>query len=134
MRSWSTSSLEKLKGVHPDLRRVMDRALKEAPFDFRITEGLRSATRQKQLFDIGASTTMNSRHLTGHAVDLVPLVDLDNDGKIETEELYDWPLYRVLAPAIKSAAARENVPIIWGGDWKTFKDGPHWELNRKVYP
>ncbi len=134
MRGWSKSSRSKLEGVHPDLRRVMDRALKEAPFDFRITEGLRTIERQKQLFALGASRTLASRHLTGHAVDLVPLVDLDKDGKIETEELYAWPLYNVLAPAIKSAAARENVPIVWGGDWKTFRDGPHWELNRKVYP
>ncbi len=139
MRKFSTSSLQKLAGVHPDLVRVMNRALVIAPFDFRITEGLRSIERQRELVRIGASKTLNSRHLKarngfGHAVDLVPLVDLDKDGKIETEEMYAWPLYHKLAPAIKEAARLEGVPIEWGGDWKTFKDGPHWQLPFASYP
>jgi peptidoglycan L-alanyl-D-glutamate endopeptidase CwlK len=139
-RRWSTSSLSKLVGVHPDLRRVMDRALQEAPFDFRITEGPRTLARQKQLVAIGASKTLRSRHIPSprdgfaRAVDLVPLVDIDNDGKIETEEMYAWPLYHRLAPAIKAAAKAEGVPIEWGGDWKTFKDGPHWQLPWAQYP
>jgi peptidoglycan LD-endopeptidase CwlK len=134
VRRWSNASLEKLQGIHPDLRRVMDRALQEAPFDFRITEGLRTLARQKQLVAQGASKTMNSRHLTGHAVDLIPLVDMDKDGKIEAEEMYAWPLYHKLAPAIKAAAKAEGVPIEWGGDWRSFKDGPHWQLPWAQYP
>ncbi len=133
-RSWSTASLRCLHGIHPDLRRVMDRALQDAPFDFRITEGLRTVERQKQLVAIGASKTMRSRHLTGHAVDLVPIVDLDRDGKVEAEEMYAWPLYHQLAPAIKAAAKAVGVPIEWGGDWKSFKDGPHWQLPWSAYP
>lgn len=134
MRTWSQSSLDKLKGIHPDLRRVMDRALQEAPFDFRITEGLRTIERQKQLVAQGASKTMRSRHLTGHAVDLVPLVDMNNDGKVSAEEMYAWPLYHKLAPAIKAAAKAEGVPIEWGGDWTKFRDGPHWQLPWASYP
>ncbi len=133
MRQWDARSLRNLAGIHPDLRKVMDRALQEAPFAFVVTEGLRTLERQKQLVAIGASKTLNSRHLTGHAVDLVPFVDLDKDGKVETEEMYSWPLYHRLAPAIKAAAQSENVLIIWGGDWR-FKDGPHWELSWKAYP
>lgn len=134
MRQWDARSLRNLAGIHPDLRKVMDRALQEAPFAFVVTEGLRTLERQKQLVAIGASRTLNSRHLTGHAVDLVPFVDLDKDGKVETEEMYSWPLYHRLAPAIKAAAQSENAPIIWGGDWVKFRDGPHFELDRREYP
>ncbi len=133
-RVFDARSEQLLRGVHPDLVRVMRAALAAAPFPFRITEGLRTIARQRQLVAIGASKTMRSRHLTGHAVDLVPLVDLDNDGKIETEEIYHWPLFHKLAPVIKAEAARLGIAIVWGGDWRTFKDGPHWELDRRKYP
>lgn len=134
MRQWDARSLRNLQGIHPDLRKVMDRALQEAPFAFVVTEGLRTLERQRELVRIGASRTLNSRHLTGHAVDLVPFVDIDKDGRVETEEMYAWPLYNQLAPVIKSAALKEGVDIVWGGDWKKFRDGPHWELNWKKYP
>lgn len=134
MKQWDTRSLRNLQGIHPDLRKVMDRALQEAPFVFVVTEGLRTLERQRELVRIGASKTLNSRHLTGHAVDLVPFVDIDKDGKVETEEMYAWPLYNKLAPVIKAAALKEGVDIVWGGDWKKFRDGPHWELDRNKYP
>jgi hypothetical protein len=70
---------------------------------------------------------MNSRHLTGHAVDLVPI---GPNGKAA----FDWPLYDKLGPAVKAAAEKEGVALDWGGDWTSFKDGPHFELDRKVYP
>ena len=134
MKQWDARSLRNLQGIHPDLRKVMDRALQEAPFAFIVTEGLRTKERQKELVRVGASKTLNSRHITGHAIDLVPFVDIDKDGRVETEEMYSWPLYYKLAPVIKAAAAKEEVAIVWGGDWKSFKDGPHWELDRRVYP
>lgn len=130
----SADSLAKLQGVHPDLVRVVKRAIGMTPLDFKVNEGLRTVARQRQLVAAGASKTMNSRHITGHAVDLFPLLDMDNDGKIETEELFHWPLYYRLEKVIKEAARLEGVPIEWGGDWRTFKDGPHWQLPRKVYP
>lgn len=119
-------SLNNLKGVHPDLALVMYRALKITPVDFIITEGLRTKERQEQLVKAGASKTMNSRHLTGHAVDIAPMV--------AGEVRWDWELFRKIAPAIKQAAVELKVPIVWGGDWKTFKDGPHFELDRTKYP
>lgn len=139
-RQFEARSEEFLRQVHPDLVRVMRAALGAAPFAFRITEGVRTIARQRQLVAKGASKTMNSRHLAhrldglSRAVDLVPLVDLDNDGKIEIEELYHWPLYHELAPVIKAEAKRLGVAIVWGGDWRKFKDGPHWELDRRKYP
>ena len=125
-RKFSTRSQENLKGVHPDLVRVMERALQTSPLDFVVIEGVRSIERQKQLVASGASRTMNSRHITGHAVDIVPI---GPNGKAA----FDWPLYNRLAPAVKEAAAREGVAIVWGGDWKSFKDGPHFELDRDIY-
>ena len=134
MRTWSARSLKNMDGIHPDLRRILDRALQDSPVDFVVIEGLRTKARQAELFAKGASKTMKSRHLTGHAVDLVPLLDLDGDGKIETHEMFNWPLMRKLAPHLKAAAKAENIPIEWGGDWTTFPDGPHWQLPHKAYP
>jgi peptidoglycan L-alanyl-D-glutamate endopeptidase CwlK len=125
-RKYSSRSLKNLKGIHPDLRRVIDRALQESPLDFIVIEGLRSLERQKQLVASGASQTLKSRHLTGHAVDLVPI---GPNGKAA----FDWPLYHKLGPAVKAAAEAEGVKLVWGGDWKNFKDGPHFELDRVTY-
>lgn len=119
-------SLSRLEGVHPDLVRVVKKAAAMSSLDFTVLEGLRTAARQRQLMDLGATKTLNSRHLTGHAVDLAPMVG----GTVR----WDWPLYHQLAVIIKDAAKAENVPIQWGGDWRTFKDGPHWELPWKQYP
>jgi peptidoglycan L-alanyl-D-glutamate endopeptidase CwlK len=126
-RKWSNRSLGNLKGIHPDLRRVMDRALQDSPLDFIVIEGLRSEKRQRELVAQGASRTMNSRHLTGHAVDLLPI---GPNGRAA----FDWPLYDRLAPAVKAAANAEGVKIAWGGDWASFRDGPHFELHRDDYP
>lgn len=122
----SPRSQSRLKGVHPDLVRVVKAACYETPVAFEVIEGLRTMARQKQLLAAGATTTLKSRHLTGHAVDLAPVVD----GKVR----WDWPLYFKLAAWIKEVAKREGVAIEWGGDWKTFKDGPHWQLPWKQYP
>jgi peptidoglycan L-alanyl-D-glutamate endopeptidase CwlK len=119
-------SLSRLEGVHPDLVRVVKKAAALSDLDFTVLEGLRAVERQKQLVSQGASKTMNSRHLTGHAVDLAPMIG----GKIR----WDWPLYHKLAKIVKAAAADEKVPLVWGGDWRAFKDGPHWELPWKFYP
>jgi len=134
MRSWSNRSLSNLKGIHPDLRCVMDRALQESPHDFVVTEGLRTLDRQRELLRIGASTTMNSRHLTGHAVDLYAWVDINQDGKVVFQEMANPRLLTNIASSIKAAALAEGIPVIWGGDWRTFKDMPHFELDRRVYP
>jgi peptidoglycan L-alanyl-D-glutamate endopeptidase CwlK len=122
----SARSLSRLEGVHPDLVRVVHRAIQNSTVDFAVLEGLRTPERQQQLVKAGASLTLKSRHLTGHAVDLGAMVD----GKIR----WDWPLYYKIAEAMKDAARDLKVSITWGGDWTMFKDGPHYELNRKVYP
>ena len=122
----STRSRQRLAGVHPDLVKVVERAIQLTTIDFAVTEGLRTPARQKELVAVGASKTLNSRHLTGHAVDVAALVN----GSIR----WDWPLYAKIADAMKSAAKEVSVPIVWGGDWRTFKDGPHFELDRKRYP
>lgn len=118
-------SLSRLEGVHPDLVRVVKKAAALSNLDFTVLEGIRSVERQKQLVSQGASKTMNSRHITGHAVDLAPM--------IVGEVRWDWPLYHKLAKIVKAAAADEKVPLQWGGDWRAFKDGPHWELPWKFY-
>jgi peptidoglycan L-alanyl-D-glutamate endopeptidase CwlK len=119
-------SRARLKGVHPDLVRVVELALTYSPHDFTITEGLRTVARQRELKAAGASQTMNSRHITGHAIDFAVLVG----GKVR----WDWPLYGQVAEAFLRAAKELKVPIVWGGDWVSLRDGPHIELRRKEYP
>lgn len=122
----SNRSLGRLAGVHSDLVRVVERAIQITPIDFGVTEGLRSEARQRSLVASGASSTMNSRHLTGHAVDLVAYVD----GNVA----WDWPLYHRLADTMKRAAAELGIEIECGADWKTFPDGPHFQLPWNIYP
>lgn len=122
----SSRSEQRLQGVHPDLVKVVRRALELSEVDFAVVEGVRTVERQKQLVKAGASRTMDSRHITGHAVDLAPYIA----GQIR----WDWPPFYKIAEAMKKAAAELRVPIDWGGDWANFKDGPHWQLNREMYP
>jgi peptidoglycan L-alanyl-D-glutamate endopeptidase CwlK len=119
-------SIARLTDVHPDLVRVVHRAAAMSDLDFTVLEGRRTLARQKQLMAQGATRTLNSRHLTGHAVDLAPMIG----GTVS----WDWPLYHRLAKIVKAAAAAENVPLTWGGSWAKFRDGPHWELPWKQYP
>lgn len=121
-----TRSKQRLAPLHPHLVRVVERAIQLTEVDFTVLEGMRTIQRQKQLLAAGASKTMRSRHLTGHAVDLGAYVG----GQVR----WDWPLYHKIAVAMKRAAAELNQPIEWGGDWRTFKDGPHWQLPWKQYP
>lgn len=122
----SMSSRAKLEGVNSKLQAIVYRAIEITTVDFIVTEGLRTKERQVKLVASGASQIMNSRHLTGHAVDLAAL--------IEGEIHWDWPLYYKLADAMKMAAKDLKIPLEWGGDWKEFKDGPHFQLPWKDFP
>lgn len=147
-------SLSNLVGVHPDLVAVVHKAVEliEFPFDFSVHDGLRTIEDQEKLVKSGASKTMDSRHLTGHAVDLVPYLN----GILR----WEWPLIYPIAEAMRKAGKIEGVPIRWGGVWdltltdtvdpvddlvedyvarmkskhgpkfKVFIDGPHFELLR----
>jgi peptidoglycan L-alanyl-D-glutamate endopeptidase CwlK len=135
-------SLSRLEGVHPDLVRVVKRAAEMSNLDFTVLEGVRTIARQRELLKIGATTTLNSRHLTGHAVDLGVLIGRD--------VRWDWSLYLKLGEVMRAASLNEKVPIRWGGTWKllsaiegpitakilsrSFPDGPHFELPRAKYP
>lgn len=116
-------SLKNLEGVHADLVRVLHRAAEICSVPFVVTEGLRNLKRQKELKAAGKSWTLDSRHLTGHAVDVVDA----NDFK------YDIPDLTKIAAAMKQASRELDIPIVWGGDWKQ-RDTPHFELDKRVYP
>lgn len=119
----SLRSRQRLSGVHPDLVAVVKRAIEITEQDFSVTEGIRHIERQRMLVATGKSTTLNSRHLTGHAVDLVPY-----------PVSWDWEYFYPIADAMKQAAKELEVDLEWGGDWKSFKDGPHFQLSWKKYP
>ena len=118
-----TRSNQSLSGVHVDLVAVVKRAIEITEVDFSVIEGIRHIERQRQLVKEGKSTTLNSRHLTGHAVDMVPY-------PVDWEDLERFEL---MAEAMKSASEELEIPIKWGGDWKSFYDAPHFELDRKGY-
>lgn len=122
----SAKSQTKLYDVHPDLAKLVEEAIKASTVEFIVTEGMRSAARQAALVKAGASTTMNSRHLTGKAVDVAAVV----------EGIVDWhpALYDKIADAFFQESAKLNIPIVWGGSWVSFKDKCHFELDRKFYP
>lgn len=120
------ASESNLIGVHPDLVKVVRRALELTPIDFKVIEGRRTLERQRELVKDGASQTLNSRHLTGHAVDIVPLPD----GKVS----WEWKYFYPMADAMKQAAAELGITVEWGGNWTTFKDGPHFQLPARQYP
>ncbi len=122
----SARSAERLASVHKDLAQVVRRALQLSAVDFTVLEGRRSPARQQQLYQSGATRTLNSRHLTGHAVDLGAWVA----GGVR----WDWPLYEKINHAMQQAAAELGVPLEWGGDWKSFADGPHFQLPWRDYP
>ena len=116
-------SLQNLSGVHPDMVAVVKRAIEITEKDFTVIEGIRNINRQRELVKTGKSTTMNSRHLTGHAVDVCPW-----------PVSWDWDEFYPIADAMKQAAEELEIDLEWGGDWKNFPDAPHWQLSRKTYP
>jgi peptidoglycan L-alanyl-D-glutamate endopeptidase CwlK len=149
----SGRSRENLQGVHPTLVAVVERAIQLTVGDFMVYDGVRSVEEQADAVRRGASTTMESRHLTGHAVDLVPF----DSGKVS----WKWSLIFPIAAAMREAARELKTPLVWGGAWdqnlsettdppeqlihdysarrkaagkRVFLDGPHFELPRNLYP
>lgn len=151
----SSRSIAKLNGVNPKLVGIVKEAIKTTTVDFGITYGLRTKEEQAELVKAGKSRTMNSRHLTGHAVDLAAYIY--NVLTWETKYYYD------IARAIRLIAIQQGIPIVWGGVWdkllnelsedlesevnqyhsrykaanpkkKPLFDGPHFELSREAFP
>ena len=131
------TSTKLLLGVHPDLCKLVSRAIEVSTIPFIVTEGVRTIERERSLIAKGLSALKNPfrcRHVPsnckegffGHAVDLVPLVN----GK----PAWDWKVIPLVARAMKQASSELHIPIEWGGDWKTFKDGPHYQLPWNLYP
>lgn len=135
--------LEKARGVHPDLVGVVTEAFQRSPVKFNVIEGLRTKERQAALVRAGASKTSDSRHLTGHAVDLWPT---DENGKnLPSDQAFKkgsaearaadaalWKGLRAIAATVKLVAKERGVNLEWGGDWGW--DAPHFQLNRVAYP
>lgn len=116
----SQRSIDRMAGVNADLVKVVQLAITRSPLDFSITEGLRTVERQKELVAQKKSQTMKSRHIVGEAVDICVLID----GKAN----WDFENYRKVADVFKACACELGVTITWGGDWKTLKDGPHFQI------
>lgn len=118
--------MKTLAKVHPDLYAIVRLAIRKTGQDFTVFEGRRTIKRQRQLVAAGKSKTMNSRHLTGHAVDLVPWIG----GK----PVWDAAACKTITFAMANAADELGLDVEWGGNWRTFFDGPHYQLPRRLYP
>ena len=123
-RMFSDRSKAKLQGVDPRLIKIAELALQRSPFDFGITEGVRTLEQQKKYVADGKSQTMKSKHLEGRAIDFVVYIN----GKAN----WDLDNYQKVAQVFKQVATEQGIAIEWGGDWKTFKDGPHIQLKDGV--
>ena len=119
----SQRSIDRMAGVHPDLVKVVKLAITRSPLDFSITEGLRTIERQRELVAKKKSQTMKSRHIVGQAVDIYVLID----GKAN----WDFENYRKVAVVFKACARELGVAITWGGDWVSFRDGVHFQIEGK---
>lgn len=131
MYQFSKRSLRNLQGIKPPLVDLAHQALALSKVDFGIIEGLRTRERQAKLVAAGASQTLDSRHLTGHAVDLAAYIG--------RSLRWDFNLYIDIAEAWRAAALALGIPIIWGAAWRRqrtrpFLDAGHFELPRSRYP
>lgn len=115
-------STDNLVGVKAPLVALFQEAITYSPFDFVITCGLRTIEQQKVLVDTGKSTTMKSKHLTGNAVDIAAI---DENGKVTWDAKY----YKKIAVHVKRTAKAQGTAIVYGGDWVSFKDFPHFQLD-----
>ena len=126
----SGKSKKRLKGVHPDLVRVVERAIEITPLDFGVSCGLRTEAEQYKAVKSGASTTMKSKHMVqpdmwGHAVDLFVLVN----GEVTWEHKH----FRKVVQAMMTAAIELGVQIEAGALWRDFLDSPHFQLSGEYY-
>jgi len=131
MYRWSERSYRKLQGVRPELVAVATLALRRlgengGP-DFVVTSGKRTEEEQRELVNEGASQTMNSRHVTGHAIDIAAF---DEKYNVTWEGRY----YQNIADFMFEAAEDLGVKIEWGGNWQEFRDMPHFALDWEAYP
>lgn len=117
---FGSRSLGNISGTHPELQRVILRALELSPVDFLVTDGLRTLAEQRRFVATGKSKTMKSKHLTGRAIDYVAWAN----GTFT----YNYSKMLSISKAFKAASAELDIPIDWGGDWKSFVDTPHIQL------
>lgn len=133
-------SLDNLKGVHPDMVRLMKEAIKDTPVDFTIVEGVRTTKRQQELYAQGRTASgmivttkdgvrKKSNHQVkedgyGHAVDLYPYID----GSVRTSGAKVAEAQKLIAVHVKAVARCLGINISAGIDWKKPYDPPHFEL------
>nr|DAX95438.1 MAG TPA: L alanyl D glutamate peptidase endolysin [Caudoviricetes sp.] len=144
----SDASIEKMKGVHPKLIELMKKAIGDSPYDFKIIQGLRTAEYQNSLYQQGRTKpgkivtkldgySRKSNHQAksdgyGHAVDIAVCGHYDRNGnyvKYTTDaEMFDNKKLVEISGHVKAVAKEMGLEIVWGGDWKTLYDTPHYEL------
>lgn len=123
------TSQERLKTVDVKLSSIILAAIEQFNMNVQIAEGARSLEQQKENVKKGVSQTLKSKHIDtdlsdGLNVKAVDVAIIKSNGKY-SGDLKD---YKNFADVVKKIAKEKNVKIVWGGDWKSLVDGPHFEL------
>nr|DAX78803.1 MAG TPA: L alanyl D glutamate peptidase endolysin [Caudoviricetes sp.] len=136
----SQASLDKLKGVHPNLINFFRELILISPWDFRILRGVSTPEEQNKLYQQGRTIKglkvtncdgfrKKSNHQIkydglGYAVDIGVIVD-----RVYKGTLKDFHYYQDIYNIAKDKGLLQKYNIEWGGNcWRTFKDAPHWQI------
>jgi peptidoglycan L-alanyl-D-glutamate endopeptidase CwlK len=134
--NFSAKSVERMKGVHPDLITVFSEAIKNSPIDFGIPQygGLRTAAQQNRLFIDGLSKCdgfeNKSNHQSGNALDFYAYLN----GHASWDKGHLSMVAGVIMATAKRLKKEGKVQseIKWGGAFGSneFKgwDMPHFEI------
>lgn len=136
MPKLSNISKSKLDTVHADLRRVIEDAIHY--YDFKVIHGVRTPEEQFELYKVGRKKYGDNWKVVGKTVTQL-------DGYIKKSkhnhvpslavDIVPYPIdwgdidrFKDMAKVVKSSADRLGVKIVWGGDWASFRDYPHFQI------
>lgn len=133
-------TLERIKTLHPKIRKeVLDaythinEKLLGKGVRLRFAYTYRTNAEQDVLFNQKPKVTNakggQSIHNYGLAFDIVILYDLDDNGTFETAS---WDMKKDfdkdgIADWMEITNYFKSIGFEWGGDWKSFKDAPHFQ-------
>ena len=120
MYIFSDTSHRKLNTCHPDLIRLFSEVIKHR--DCKVLCGRRSKVEQDALYPKFTKVKYpNSQHnkVPSMAIDVVPY----------PVDWQDIDRFREFAGFVLGIAAMLEIKVKWGGHFKTFFDGPHWQVD-----
>lgn len=131
---FSQRSINNLQFVDKDLVETCYLALDLSTVDFGISEGLRTKSKQKELFDDGKTQTMNSKHLDNPSTpDIIDSWAIDVYAYVNGSVSWEIKHYIQIAEAFRQAGIELNNKIRWGGSWTILNNEPSAEVAYENY-